>query len=85
MAYRIEVSADGVVRLPSEIIERHGLSEGGVVIVEDRDNSIVIRTYAEAIAEIQQWSRDVLGDKGFTVDDFIAERRREAERELSEY
>ncbi|KAB0679251.1 AbrB/MazE/SpoVT family DNA-binding domain-containing protein [Aureimonas leprariae] len=72
------------MRLPAEVMERHGISEGGMMVLEDRGSSIVMRTFAEFVADIQAWSREVLGDKNLTVDDFLAERRRDAAREFSE-
>jgi hypothetical protein len=59
-----------------------GLERGGDVVVVLEDREIRIRTIAESIARAQALTRRLLdGKPGMSVDDFIAERRREAARE----
>ncbi len=77
---KARVMPDGRVSLPAELRKKHGLSQGGEVIVEDRGDSIVLRTLDRVVAQAQALScRLVAGKIGVSVDDFLAERAREAE------
>jgi len=73
---------DGRVRLPAELRCKHGLAQGGEVFVEDTGDAIVLRTLAEVVARAQALSSAlVAGKAGASVDDFLADRRRETEVE----
>jgi len=79
---RAVVTKDGRVRLPAELRRKHGLSKGGEVIVEDVGDAIVLRTIDQVVARAQAVSRKLLADRpGASVDDFLADRAREAEAE----
>ena len=79
---RAKVTPEGRVSLPAAIRKRHGLAQGGEVLVEDTGDAIVLRTLDQAVARAQAMSRRlVAGRPGASVDDFLAERRREAEIE----
>jgi bifunctional DNA-binding transcriptional regulator/antitoxin component of YhaV-PrlF toxin-antitoxin module len=76
------VVPDDRVSLPAELRRKHGLAQGGEVIVEDTGDAIVLRTLDEVVAGAQALSRELLADKaGAAVDDFLADRQREAEAE----
>ena len=76
------VSESGRVSLPAEFRRAVGLERGGDVMVELAGREIRIRTVAEAVAEAQERTRRLLGNRpDASVEAFIAERRREAERE----
>ena len=73
---------DGRVSLPAELRRKHGLAQGGEVIVEDAGDAIVLRTLDQVVSRAQALSRTlVAGKPGAAVDDFLAERAREAEAE----
>ena len=79
---KAKVMPDGRVSLPADMRKRHGLSHGGEVIVEDTGDAIVLRTLDQVVARAQDLSRRlVAGKAGATVDDFLAERAREADAE----
>lgn len=79
---RGRVTESGRISLPADFRKTLGLDHGGDVIIELDGNDIRIRSVNAAIARAQALSRQFLGNKpGASVDDFIAERRREAERE----
>jgi AbrB family looped-hinge helix DNA binding protein len=79
---RAKVSKSGRLSIPSEIRKAIGLEHGGNVVVELAGNEIRIRTVAEAIARAQELTHRLLaGQPGTSVDDFIAERRKQAEDE----
>ena len=66
--------------LPADIRRRHGLAEGGEVLVEDTGDAIVLRTLDQVVAHAQAVSRRLVkGQAGASVADFLAERRREAD------
>ncbi len=55
---------------------------GGEVIVEDIGDAIVLRTFDQVVARAQALSRRLVGDKpGASIDDFLADRARQAEAE----
>lgn len=79
---RARVMPDGRVSLPADMRRRHGLDRGGEVIVEDTGDAIVLRTLDQIVARAQALSRQLLaGKENVSVDDFLEERRREAEQE----
>jgi antitoxin component of MazEF toxin-antitoxin module len=68
--------------IPSELRKAVGLDHGGDVRVELHGNEIRIFTVAQIIARAQQLTRALIGDTpGMSVDDFLAARRKETERE----
>ena len=80
---KAKVSESGRLSIPAELRRAVGLERGGDVVVELDGRDIRIRTVAEAVAQAQALSRQLLGDRAgsASVDDFLAERRRDAERE----
>jgi AbrB family looped-hinge helix DNA binding protein len=82
MPPRVKVMPNGRMSLPADLRRRHGLASGGQVIVEETEDSIVLRTVSQAVTRAQALSRKLTAGKaGATVDDFLAERRREAKGE----
>lgn len=80
--YKCHVAKSGRISLPAPFRKAMGLERGGDVVVVLEDREIRIRTIAESIARAQELTRRLLdGKPGMSVDDFIAERRREAARE----
>lgn len=79
---KAKVMPDGRVSLPADLPKKHGLAKGGEVIVEDTGDAIVPRTLDQVVARAQALSRRLLADKpGASVDDFLADRAREADAE----
>lgn len=77
---KAKVMPDGRMSLPADLRKRHGLGNGGEVIVEDAGDAIVLRTLDQVVARAQEMSRRLIGDKaGASVDDFLNDRAREAE------
>lgn len=76
------VSRSGRLSIPAAFRKAAGLEHGGNVVIELHDREIRIRTIDDVIARSQAITRRLLGDKPETsVDAFLAERRREVERE----
>jgi bifunctional DNA-binding transcriptional regulator/antitoxin component of YhaV-PrlF toxin-antitoxin module len=81
-----QVSKSGRLSLPAFFRKAMGLEQGGRVVVELDDAGLRVLTQRQAIERAQAITKRLLGDKpGTSVDDFIAERRREAAREEAEY
>jgi bifunctional DNA-binding transcriptional regulator/antitoxin component of YhaV-PrlF toxin-antitoxin module len=76
------ISKSGRLSIPAAFRKAAGLEHGGNVVVELADREIRIRSVPEAVARAQAISKRLLAGKpDITVDEFIAERHREAERE----
>lgn len=77
-----KVSASGRLSLPAGFRKAVGLERGGNVVIALEGREMRIMTTAEAVARSQAIARRLFkGKSKVSVDDFIAERRREAERE----
>jgi hypothetical protein len=61
-----------------------GMKVGDKLTVRLEDNELRIYTYAQGIRRIQEMVRKYVPDDVGTVDEFLAERRREAAKELKE-
>jgi AbrB family looped-hinge helix DNA binding protein len=78
-AVKAKVMPDGRISLPAELRKKHGLAQGGEVIVEDAGDAIILRTVDQVVARAQALSRKlVAGKTGASVDDFLADRARES-------
>jgi len=79
----MKMSEGGRVVIPAEIRHSLGLKEGDTVLFDLRDGEVVLTTrqaqLARARAMFQAWFPKENGRS--LVDEFIAERRQEAERE----
>lgn len=76
---KARVMQDGRLSLPAGLRKKHGLAQGGTVIIEDAGDAIVLRTVDQVVARAQALSRKlVTGKTGATVEDFLADRVREA-------
>lgn len=79
---KARVSASGQMTIPLELRNAVGLEHGGDVLLELDGRDIRIRTVAEMVAQAQALTRQLLGDRAeASVDDFLAQRRREAEQD----
>ena len=82
MLTRAKVTSAGRLSIPNDMRKRHGLAKGGDVVIEDTGDAIMIRTVAQIVTQARDTSRRLLAGKtAATVDDFLADRRREAGRE----
>jgi antitoxin PrlF len=81
---RGKLVSGGRLQVPADIRRALGLSDGDAVTMEVVDGRLHIRPYRDVIAEVQARMRAHL-PPGTTaasiVDEFIADRRTEAERE----
>jgi len=76
-----KVTSGGRVVLPAEVRAALGLTDGTSVRIRLDDRQVVIVPFMEILRKIQEkWRRLIPQDRSM-VDEFIAERRAEAERE----
>jgi AbrB family transcriptional regulator, stage V sporulation protein T len=80
MSYHGKVISGGKVVVPAELRRALGFTDGESVVFERNGESVVIKTYAQVVREVQAAVKAMIKEP-FTVDDFIADRRAEAERE----
>lgn len=81
-AIRAVMMPDGRVSVPAELRRRYGLLKGGALVLEDTGDGIVMRTREQAVKRARALSARLLeGKSGASVDDFLAERRRQAAAE----
>ena len=75
MARGIKVTVDGRMTLPADLRLRCSLEAGGLIVAEEVEDGIALRTIGQAVARAQAISRKlVTGKVGVTVEDFLAER-----------
>lgn len=86
MVFQVKVAANGRVCIPADVRARLGLKDGDSLLLDETTDGLVLRTREQAINNAQAITRRILGDKvGMSVDDFIAEKRLEVEREEEKY
>lgn len=72
MSVQVNITANGRMSLPAGIRKRLGLEGGGVVLVEETADGVILRTISQAVARAQ-----VIAKKypNASVDAFLASRR----------
>lgn len=81
MTYQAKVIAGGKIVIPAELRRELDIKDGDVLVLDrSADGSLAIKTHQQIIREGQDAIRASL-KRPFTVDEFIAEKRAEAERE----
>lgn len=81
---RGKLVSGGRLQVPADIRRALGLKDGDTVTMEVVDGELRIRSFRETLARVQARFREHLPPgvtPGSIVDEFIAERRAEAERE----
>jgi len=76
-----KVTSGGRVVLPAEVRAALGLTDGASVRIRLEDRQVVIVPFAEILRKIQEKWRRLIPEDRSMVDELIAERRAEAERE----
>jgi hypothetical protein len=77
----LEISADGTVKLPPQLLKASGLSLGDRAHVRLSADSLEILSKQAALKRAQAMVRKYVPEGASLVDDLIAERRREAQME----
>jgi bifunctional DNA-binding transcriptional regulator/antitoxin component of YhaV-PrlF toxin-antitoxin module len=83
--FTIRVDNQGRIAIPAKLRKEAGMRRDTELLAFFEDGGIVIITREQALAQAQRMARAALGSfKGSVVDEFLAGRRREAEREAGE-
>ncbi len=80
MTYHAKIIAGGKIVIPAELRRALGFKDGDSIVIEREGDTLVLKTYAQVVREVQQAFKAMIKEP-FSVDDFIAERRAEAEKE----
>ncbi len=81
---RLEVKEGGRLLLPAELRSELGIREGDTLMAELVDGELRLMSQATAVKRAQEMVRQWIPAGSNVVDDFIAERRREARKEAGE-
>ena len=81
----IRVAANGRLIIPAKQRKALGLEKGGVVVSSVENGELRIRTMKAVLDELRERIAPSLRASGDTVDQFIADRHAEAEREEADY
>ena len=78
----VKVTENGRIGLSAAVRRQAGLSAGDDLWVRVEEPGVVVLMTAEAaVRRAQQKARELFGDKLPSVDDFLADKREEVERE----
>ena len=82
--FHARVDGAGRIVIPIDLRQRHGISAGEEIMVEDDAGSIRLRTMDEAVRDVQARCRKLAEPGVLQSDELIRERRAEAARELAQ-
>jgi bifunctional DNA-binding transcriptional regulator/antitoxin component of YhaV-PrlF toxin-antitoxin module len=78
-----KIAGNGRVTVPLSMRQALGLEGGGNIVLELADGEIRVRAVESAMADARALTRQLLGKNSkASVDDFLAERQREAAEDL---
>lgn len=85
MTYQARFGDGSEVVLPATLEQELGLEPGDSLVVEQDGFTITIKPYSQVVREVQAQVRAMTkAGEGSAVDELLAERRAEAEREHAE-
>jgi AbrB family looped-hinge helix DNA binding protein len=79
--FRARVDASGRIVIPAESRLRKQVKEGDMLVVEEDDSGVRIKTLEDAIRDAQAYFQKIIPPNVSLVDELIAERRAEAAHE----
>jgi AbrB family looped-hinge helix DNA binding protein len=83
--YKTKVDSAGRVLIPAELRARLDVKPGAsVTITAERSGRIVLESRSAAVRAAQDYFRSLAPDSEVWSDELIAERRREARREIAD-
>ena len=77
----VTVAENGRVVLPLALRRRLNVTRGGTVVIREEDGRLLLESVDDAIGRAQALVRQFAPDAKGVVDEFLAERRAEAEHE----
>lgn len=79
----VTVDGSGRILLPAEVRKELDLSKGSTLILNVRDDGLMLTTRAQAIQRAQEFCSRLKPRKILASEELIRDRRREARRERS--
>lgn len=79
-----KVDKQGRILIPGRLRKQAGIRSGNELLVFFENGGIAVLTREAALAQIDRMVQARLGERHAIVDEFLAERHREAEREARE-
>jgi len=82
MGHHVKLSSNGRISIPADVRAKLGMKNGDTLLLRHDGSGITLTTLEQSVREAQSMIAQAMeGKPGFTVDDFIRERREEARRE----
>ncbi len=79
----VTLAENGRIGLPAAIRKQAGFAKGDQLVVRVEEEGVVtLMTVEAAVRRVQRKARELFGDKMPTVDEFLAERRDDYQRDL---
>lgn len=78
---QVKIDASGRVIIPAETQLRKSVKEGEPLFITEDEHGVHIKTLMQSVREAQELFRPYVPEGRSMVDELIAERRAEAERE----
>ncbi len=79
MTIQVNITPNGRMSLPADLRKRLGLSGGGVLLVEETPDGVILRTVAQSITHARAIAHKYTADRSeASVDSFLANRRSES-------
>ena len=75
---------DNTIELPEEIRQLLNVGDGDELLLQEENGEVRLTTRRARLRAVQAWFRTLVPEGESVVDDFIAEKRAEARRELEE-
>jgi AbrB family transcriptional regulator, stage V sporulation protein T len=80
VTYHGKMIKGGKLVMPAELRREFGFNDGDTLVFERGKNGVFVKTYRQVIKEVQEKVRKNL-KRPFSVDEYLAEKYAEAERE----
>lgn len=77
MSYHAKVIKGGKIVIPVELRREYGFNDGDTIVLEREGDALVLKGYKQVLSEVQAKVRALI-TMPITVDDYIAEKRKEA-------
>ena len=84
MRQTVEIGAGGRLVIPAAMRAALGINVGDRLTVECADNELRIFTFQEGLCRVRAMARKLVPEGVSLVDELIADRRREAAKELKD-
>lgn len=84
MGIEIIVSPNGRIVIPADVRRQLGLEQGGTLMLDVDEFGLTLTTAKQRILKAQQLYKQLTLGKTESVDDFLNEKRKDAQREADE-